>query len=111
LLEGKLPGSNLSYRATLEPWVGLPLTAPAAAARQVNGATTVYASWNGATQVSSWRVLAGSTSNQLSKVATVARSGFETAIAVPSNYQSFKVQALDASGRVIGTSHPFKSGT
>jgi hypothetical protein len=39
-------------------------------------------------------------------VATVAKSGFETAIPVPSGYKSFKVQALDAGGRVIGTSRP-----
>ena len=111
VLEGKLPGSNLSYRTTLEQWVGLPLSSPAAAARQVNAATTVYASWNGATRVASWRVLAGHTENQLSTIATAARSGFETAIAVPGNYQNFKVQALDSNGRVIGTSRPFKSGT
>ena len=29
-----LPGPDLSYRATLEPWVGLPLTRPAGAARR-----------------------------------------------------------------------------
>ncbi len=35
LFEGELPGPNLSYRATLEPWVGEPLSAPAGAARAV----------------------------------------------------------------------------
>ena len=34
-------------------------TAPAIAAVPANAAVTVYASWNGATQVTSWRVLAG----------------------------------------------------
>ncbi len=58
LLEGSFPGSDLSYRSTLEQWVGKPLTAPAGAARQADGKTTVYASWNGATEVVSWRVLA-----------------------------------------------------
>ena len=33
LLDGVLPGSDLSYRATVEPWVGLPLSPPAGAAR------------------------------------------------------------------------------
>ncbi len=107
LFEGELPRPDLSYRATLEQWVGLPLTAPAAAARQTDGRTTVYASWNGATQVVSWRVLAGAATSRLRPVASAARSGFETAIAVPAGYRSFEVQALDAKGRVVGTSRAF----
>ena len=58
LLEGSFPGSDLSYRSTLEQWVGEPLSSPVGAARQTGGKTTVYASWNGATEVVSWRVLA-----------------------------------------------------
>src|SRR5271170_144735 len=58
LFEGELPGPNQTYRATLQQWVGEPLTAPAGAARQSGGKTTVYASWNGATRLASWRVLA-----------------------------------------------------
>jgi hypothetical protein len=51
-------------------------------------------------------------------VSTTARSGFETAIPVPQShevqaldYESFEVQALDAGGRVIGTSRPFSGST
>ena len=33
LFEGELPGPDLSYRATLEQWVGLPLSPPVGAAR------------------------------------------------------------------------------
>jgi hypothetical protein len=40
-------------------------------------------------------------------VATAAKSGFETAIPVASGYSSFKVQALNAKGQVIGASQPF----
>jgi EmrB/QacA subfamily drug resistance transporter len=107
LFEGELPGPNLTYRATLEQWVGLPLSPPVGAARRTGGRTTVYASWNGATEVLSWRVLAGSSAGRMSVVATHAKSGFETAIPVPQSYTSFKVQALDTGGRVIGTSRPF----
>jgi hypothetical protein len=71
----------------------------------------VYASWNGATEVVSWRVLAGSGASRLTVVATRAKSGFETAIGVPPSYRSFKVQALDAVGRVIGLSRPFALGS
>jgi EmrB/QacA subfamily drug resistance transporter len=107
LLEGKLPEHNLTYRATIEPWVGEPLTAPAGAARDADGRTTVYASWNGATQVASWRVLAGPSPARLSAVTSAPRSGFETAIPVSAGHESFEVQALDAAGRAIGASQPF----
>jgi EmrB/QacA subfamily drug resistance transporter len=107
LFEAELPGPNLTYRATLEPWVGLPLSRPVGAARRTGGSTTVYASWNGATQVASWRVLAGSGEAGMAAVATTARSGFETAIGLPMSYERFKLQALAADGRVIGASRPF----
>jgi hypothetical protein len=105
LLEGRFPGADLSYRAMVEPWVGLPLSPPAGAARRTGTGATVYASWNGATEVASWRVLAGDA--KLKAVARGPRSGFETAIAVPPGYGRFEVQALDAAGRVLGTSAPF----
>jgi hypothetical protein len=102
LLDAKLPSPDITYRALVEPWTGLPLDPPKGAARKNGGKTIVYASWNGATDVSSWRVTAGAHT-----VATVARSGFETTIAVPSNASAFAVQALDVHGHVLGTSRPF----
>jgi EmrB/QacA subfamily drug resistance transporter len=111
LFEAELPGPNLSYRSTLQPWVGLPLSSPVGAARRTGDTTTAYASWNGATQVVSWRVL-GQTGAAHSKVlAAHAKDGFETAIAVPPGYSSFTLQALSAGGRVIGTSRSFALGS
>jgi hypothetical protein len=107
LLEGSFPGSDLSYRSTLEQWVGLPLSSPAGAARQTDGKTTVYASWNGATRVVSWRVLATAGAGRMTAVANASRSGFETAIGVRTSYKSFEVQALGAGGQVIGASRLF----
>jgi EmrB/QacA subfamily drug resistance transporter len=109
LLDGVLPGPDLSYRATLEQWAGTPAYPPLGAARKGTGKTTVYASWNGATEVASWRVLAGSGPGSLSVVASAARSGFETAIALKRSYASFKVEALSAGHRVLGTSRAFAS--
>ncbi len=57
---------------------------PWAPSRQAGGKTTVYASWNGATEVASWRVLAGPSAGRRTVVATAAKSGFETAIPVHS---------------------------
>ncbi len=110
VLDAVFPGSDLSYRATKIPvssWVGLPLTKPSGGVRTTAGQTTVYASWNGATQVRSWRVLAGPSAGQLSAVATGTRSGFETAIGIGRAYQAYQVQALNAQGKVIGTSRVF----
>jgi EmrB/QacA subfamily drug resistance transporter len=110
LLGGELPGPDLTYRATVGRWVGEPLSVPAGVALAANGGATVYASWNGATQVSAWRVLASAGANgQLSVVARAPKSGFESAISVPRGERSFKVQALDANGRIVGTSRLFTS--
>ena len=73
LFEGEFPRPDLTYRALLEPWVGLPLYPPVGAARAGGGRTTVYASWNGATQVASWRVLGGTGAGQLAHVVTQAQ--------------------------------------
>ncbi len=111
IFEGELPGPDLSYRATLRQWTGQPLTPPAAAARRSGSGVTVYSSWNGATRLASWRLLAGTSAGSgMKPIATHPRSGFETAISAPAGYARFEVQALDAAGRVIGTSRPFAAG-
>ncbi|MDE3070418.1 MAG: MFS transporter, partial [Acidobacteriota bacterium] len=109
LLDAELPEPDLSYRETLEQWVGLPPWPPKGAAVQAGSHTTVYASWNGSTELAAWRVLGlrGDDSATATPIATQPRSGFETAIGVPGGYGSFELQALDAAGRVIGTSRPF----
>jgi hypothetical protein len=108
LLDARMPGSDISYRATREPWVGKPLDPPAGAARADGGRTVVYASWNGATEVKAWRVLgSGGAGTPTTAVATVPKAGFETAIPVAHGYRTFQVQALDTGGRVIGTSRSF----
>jgi EmrB/QacA subfamily drug resistance transporter len=107
LLDGEFPWPDLTYRATLERWVGQPLYPPVGAARQTAGGATVYASWNGATQVASWRVLAGPGAGRMAAVASTPKSGFETKIPLRGTYASFEVEALDASGRELGASRPF----
>jgi ABC-type amino acid transport substrate-binding protein len=106
-------GAFQSYRAYRYEWTGLPLTAPAIATPGEAGGTggtggaeaeTVYASWNGDTRTSSWRLLAGPSPQTLAPVASAARSGFETAIAAPASEPYVAVQALSASGAVLGTS-------
>jgi hypothetical protein len=104
LFDGHMHGSYESYRTYRFPWVGTPTTTPAIAAVPANATVTVYASWNGATQVTSWRVLAGPSPKALVPVATAADTGFETAIVTPARAPYVAVQALEASGAVLSTS-------
>jgi hypothetical protein len=94
-----------SYRAFRFRWTGQPSTPPAMEISPSSPAkVTIYASWNGATRVAAWRVLAGASAQSLSWVTRAARTGFETTIHVNSPLKYFAVQALDAQGDVLGTS-------
>lgn len=105
LFEARLPPTGQSYRAFRFPWSATPATAPAIAVRPAEaGSITVYASWNGATAVSAWRVLGGANGEDMTPLATAARSGFETAVALTSGDAYFAVQALGAGGEVLGSS-------
>jgi hypothetical protein len=75
------------------------------------GRIEVVASWNGATEVASWRVLTGDGPDDLAAVTTVARDGFETAavVDVPAG-GSVAVEALDGDGAVLARSAPVTAG-
>jgi Arylsulfotransferase (ASST) len=111
LFDAHFPAHDESYRSLRYVWTGRPAHRPAlAVVPAAGGAATVYASWNGATLVASWRVLVGSSATSLAPVAQSARSGFETAIAVPQATagRTVTVQAIDASGAVLGSANPVK---
>jgi hypothetical protein len=111
LFEGILPEPDLTYRAQVAQWDGTPEEPPSGAARRTGSSTTVYASWNGATKLASWRVLGAATAGgQMRRLASRPRAGFETAIAVPSGSTTFQLQALDAGGRLLATSKTFGVG-
>jgi Arylsulfotransferase (ASST) len=92
------------YRAFRLPWSGRPAQAPAIALAGRGRDLTVYASWNGATEVHSWQLLAGARESELSAVSSTRARGFESALPTPSAGPSFAVQALDAGGGVLGRS-------
>jgi hypothetical protein len=96
--------STQSYRDYRFPWDARPVDVPAIAIDATTGPLTVYASWNGATAVASWEVLAGSDPASLAITASAARSGFETAIDARTAAPLVAVRALDASGNILGTS-------
>jgi arylsulfotransferase ASST len=94
LFDGKFGGKDVdSYRAFRFVWDGRPLAKPDAVRR----ARTVYVSWNGATQVARWQVLAGTRI-----VATAPKTGFETKILVRTA-DPLAVQAVNADGGVLAT--------
>jgi hypothetical protein len=106
LFDANLPFDMSFYRAFRFPWSARPLSPPAVLADLNNTGeeTIVHASWNGATEVSSWRVLAGARSGTLEAQATIPASGFESSTTLPKKYARVAVQALDSAGGVLGTS-------
>jgi hypothetical protein len=112
LFDAHLPPNWESYRTFVQPWSGQPSDPPAVAAVAAvaasggQGGASVYASWNGATEVASWKVLAGASASTLKPVASAPKRGFETAIALAPSVGGpyVAVQALNAAGAVIGTS-------
>jgi hypothetical protein len=106
VFDASLPADDGSYRVYSFLWSTTPTTKPAVAAQRVGASTVaVYASWNGATTVARWQVLAGADAGSLRPVGTPARrTDFETRIAVPSSAPAFAVRALDAHGHVLATS-------
>lgn len=107
VFDARLPVDDGSYRVFNYPWTATPISRPVAAARRGSPSrVSVYASWNGATTVARWQVLAGPSGGRLSLVASAPDRGFETKIGLSSSASSFAVRALGAGGRVLATSVP-----
>jgi Arylsulfotransferase (ASST) len=105
VFDASLPIDDGSYREYLLPWQATPHTRPAIAARRGSPSRVwIYASWNGATTVARWQVLAGAKPSSLTPIASSADRGFETKITVTSQAKTFSVRALSATGRTLATS-------
>jgi hypothetical protein len=109
LLDGTLGKQVQNFKTFLSPWSGQPASVPALKAGTKAGALDVAVSWNGATEVASWRVLAGASPSALAPVASAAKNGFETAISAPGPGPYVAVQALDRSGTVLAVSATVKA--
>ena len=104
LFDAQFPAGEFSYRVYRQPWSAQPTGyEPAVVARRVGSANAVYASWNGATTVSSWQLLTGPSKSHLKAVSTTPKSSFETTIPAPPA-AFYEVRALSASGRVLASS-------
>ena len=106
LFDAHQPFDMSFYRAFRFPWSGRPLSPPVvlASLNDTSEETIVHASWNGATGVASWRVLAGKRTGSLTAQTTIPASGFESSTTLPKQYTRVAAQALDAAGHALGTS-------
>ena len=110
LLDGRfgVDGTD-SYRVYRFAWTGRPADAPAVTVeRDGDAGRTAYVSWNGATEVARWQVLAGPSGQSLHRVGERAREGFETALPFETDEAFVAVRALNARGAVLGTSRPVR---
>jgi hypothetical protein len=97
----------VSYRAFRFPWEGSPVNDPALAFKKDGGDLLLGYSWNGATQVASWRVFAGSDAAALTPLEERPRTGFETQSRLsspPAQQCYYQVAALDQSGKELARS-------
>jgi Arylsulfotransferase (ASST) len=109
LFSVSFPAESESYRAFRFPWSGEPDGDPALAAEAgPDDEATLYASWNGATEVADWEVLAGPGPDRLEAAGSVPRKGFETAIKVNTTEPYVGVRAKGTSGKVLGTAKAVK---
>lgn len=105
---GNLGWSNvMNYRVhKFDNWVGLPLTKPALWAYSKEGdEMMMYVSWNGATEVKSWRFY-GSDSRRgpWSQLSRMDKNGFETVYKHDKTWSFVHAKALDKNDIVLGTS-------
>jgi hypothetical protein len=85
-----------SYRAYRFDWAGHPREKPTLVIEDGKA----YVSWNGATEIESWKLVDDSGK----QVASADKHDFETTIKLPKDAGSVQAQALDADGDVLGTS-------
>ena len=109
LFSASFPTEGETYRALRYPWTGQPTDDPAIAAeRGADDKVTIYASWNGATEVATWQVLAGAGPDKLEPLASAPRHGFETVITVHTTHPYIGLEAMNGSGTVLGIARTIK---
>lgn len=90
----------LSYRALRMPWHGYPTAAPLLARTSDGGGKHLIVTWNGATEIGSYKIFGGVGSSPKNLVATISKAGFETTYDLPpdSPYCMYRVMPVDMLG-------------
>jgi hypothetical protein len=108
VFDARMPYLTSSYRGARFQWEATPSEPPAIAAVPGKHGLTVYASWNGATNVAAWQLLGGPNTKQLAPLSSVRPTGFETAITTKHPPAYVMVQPLNAAGAVMSSSRAVK---
>lgn len=116
---------TMNYRAMKFNWTGKPLTKPAIwtfsktgasgdwdkGEEEKEGGLSWFISWNGATEVTTWRLFGSDESRNgpWTKVDEIPKRGFETIYREPSFYPYTFVEGLDSIGKVLAKSPAVKA--
>jgi hypothetical protein len=109
VFDARFVDANQSYRAYRYTWTGTPAAPPSLGTHTSKGKTTVYASWNGSTELARWQVLDGSSATSLKPAASADKAAFETPIKLSDHPTFVAVRALDSHRHVLATSPTVKA--
>ena len=102
--------SESAFRVSLHNWIARPATPPSISISNTSSSTnvTVYAWWNGATEVTTWEHLGSTVDEPLnpSSIAVVSKVDFETTLTYNGTgcYTYFQVAALNGNEETLGFS-------
>ena len=125
-IQEALASSYRAFKIGLDDWHAFPAGTPAlwiaANSSAADSPTSFYVSWNGATEIVTWRIFSAAAANFTSISPTTllplsqtgvflgeaTKSGFETAFTAPAFHSAGYAQAIDKQGNVLGIS-PIKT--
>jgi hypothetical protein len=93
---------NVNYRAFRFPWHGYPTTQPTLVIQTTTFTTTLTYSWNGATDIDSYRVYGGNQYNPTTLIMIQPKAGFETSSIlgnILTGCRYFRVMPIDTLGK------------
>lgn len=90
----------ISYRAFRLPWHGYPTAPPQLVRTSDGGGKHLIVSWNGATDIASYKIFGGVGPSPKNLVATISKTGFETTydLSPDSPYCMYRVMPVDLLG-------------
>lgn len=101
-------GDVQSYRVLRSNWTGYPTWSPSISVVSNSSTSShdVYASWNGATEVSTWEILgSASQDGTYTSLVNSTKEGFETLSSIPQSqtgaYSFLQVRGVAANGTVL----------
>ena len=92
---------HFDYRAFRFPWHGFPTTLPTLVVQTTTLTTTLTYSWNGATDIASYRIYGGFQPRPTTLIGTQTKSGFETSTGLLNTWNGcryFRVMPIDTTG-------------